>query len=100
MIDIDTLLKILTLAFLLYIHPDKTKNIFNFIYKHIPLLIAVLMPLAGIGLFILAPQAFEQQHLLHNSYPRAYGIFLAFTLFAIVSFPLSKYMYKEYKERP
>ena len=60
---------------------------------------AILIPICGVLLFGLAPLAFtEQYHISHNIYT-AYTAFATFTLFAVGCFPLSKFMYTEYKDR-
>ncbi len=72
------------------------KTTLNSIYKYAPLFMAILLPISGIVLFILAPVAFEKQHLLHNSYVEAYKAYSIFVLLTLVSFLLSKYMYADY----
>lgn len=79
----------------LVVQPRKYWGLIN---VYTPLLMAVLILIFGMLLFILAPMAFERQHLLHNSYSKAYGAFFSLTLFTIVSFPLSKIFYEEYKD--
>lgn len=74
------------------------KNIFNPIYKYTPLLMAILIPLCGVLLFALAPLAFTEQYHISQNICKAYAAFVAFTLFAVGCFPLSKFMYTEYKD--
>jgi len=96
--NLDLLIRVVALLFLCYVHSDKTKNIFNIIYKYTPLLMAMLIPICGVLLFGLAPLAFTEKYHASNDIYEAYGVFMTFTVFAVGCFPLSKFMYTEYKD--
>jgi amino acid transporter len=65
----------------------------------IPLFITIAMITSGVLFFVLAPYAFNEDiQIKGNSTLHAYGIFLLFITFSIISYPLAKAFYKEYKD--
>ena len=92
---------IITLSALVKLYKDRKEipKILCLAYNSIPLIMAICMIIIGMICIPLSPLAFNEDICIKgNSLTHAFGIFSIFITLALISLPLAKIFYNEYKD--
>ncbi|WP_025743109.1 hypothetical protein [Aquimarina pacifica] len=95
----DSIVKVLTFALLIFIHRKEVKHFLILVYNYAPLVMSRLIMICGFLFYFLSSVALLQDlYVKSNSMLHATGIAFLFIVFGIITYPLSRVFYKEYKD--